>query len=225
MLILAFDTTVAACSVALWRDGETLARARNVMEQGQAEALMPMIEDVMRQSGIAYAALDRIAVTVGPGSFTGVRVGLAAARGLGLAAGKPVIGVLTTEALAHAVPIGERKPANGRILCAVDTKRGDIYAQIFDMHLMELGAPHVLTPAQVKDAVGPHPVVVVGDAAAIAVSTLGPHAILSTAAALPDPAVIAHCAATRQPTAAGPLPVYVRPPDAVIPQHGGRLRI
>lgn len=225
MLILAFDTTVAACSVALWRDGETLARARSVMDQGQAEALMPMIEDVMRQSGLAYAALDRIAVTVGPGSFTGVRVGLAAARGLGLAAGKPVIGIMTTEALAHAVPVGERKPADARILSAVDTKRGDIYAHIFDTHLAELAAPHVLTPAQVKDAVGTSTVVVVGDASAIAVSVLGPHATLSSADALPDPAVIAQYAATRQPTAAGPLPVYVRPPDAVIPQHGGRLRI
>lgn len=224
MLILAFDTTVAACSVALWRDGATLAHARSVMDQGQAEALMPMIEDVMRQSGLGYDALDRIAVTVGPGSFTGVRVGLAAARGLGLAAGKPVIGVMTTEALAHAVPANERKHADGRVLSAVDTKRGDIYAHLFDTHLLELGAPHVLTPAQLKDAISGH-VVVVGDAAAIAASVLGPHAILSTADALPDPAVIAQCAAARQPTAAGPLPVYVRPPDAVIPQHGGRLRI
>jgi tRNA threonylcarbamoyladenosine biosynthesis protein TsaB len=224
MLILAFDTTVAACSVALWRDGETLAHARSIMDQGQAEALMPMIEGVMRQSGLAYSAVDRIAVTVGPGSFTGVRVGLAAARGLGLAAGKPVIGVMTTEALAHAVPAHERKQ-DARILCAVDTKRGDIYAQIFDAHLVEMGAPHVLKPTQLTDAVGAGPVVVVGDAAAIAVSALGPHATLSSAAALPDPAVIAQCAASRRPTAAGPLPVYVRPPDAVVPQHGGRLRI
>ncbi len=130
---------------------------------------------------------------------------------------------MTTEALAHAVPASERKHAEGRVLCAVDTKRGDIYAHIFDTHLLELGAPHVLTPAQLKDAVTGN-VVVVGDAAAMAVSTLGPHATLSSADALPDPAVIAQCAASRRPTAAGPLPVYVRPPDAVIPQHGGRLR-
>jgi tRNA threonylcarbamoyladenosine biosynthesis protein TsaB len=122
------------------------------------------------------------------------------------------------------VPVRERRHADARVLCAVDTKRGDIYAHIFDNHLLEISAPHVLTPAQLRDTLAANTVVAVGDAAAIAVSALGPHATLSSADALPDPAVIAQCAASRQPTAAGPLPVYVRPPDAVVPPHGGRLR-
>jgi tRNA threonylcarbamoyladenosine biosynthesis protein TsaB len=220
MLILAFDTTVAACSVALWRDGAVLARARQTMAQGQAEALMPLIEGVMRDGGVEYTALDRIAVTVGPGSFTGVRVGLAAARGLGLAAGKPVIGVLTTEALAHAVPERTR----GHILAAVDTKRGDLYVQQFDARLDAQGDPRAMTETQIKEWIGDASMIVVGDAAARAVAALGPHATLSRADAFPDPAVIAAIAATRTPAPAGPLPVYVRPPDAVIPQNGGRLR-
>jgi len=224
MLILAFDTTVAACSVALWRDGTVLARARDVMSQGQAEALMPMIEDVMQRGGESYAALDRVAVTVGPGSFTGVRVGLAAARGLGLAANKPVIGVLTTEVLAQAVPHPEHATERMHVLAVIDTKRGDLYAQQFDAHMKDLGAPRALAPDQLAAWCGDGPLVVVGDAAAIAVAALGPRAILSAAEALPDPAVIARIAAARQPSPGGPLPVYVRPPDAVIPQHGGRLR-
>lgn len=223
MLILAFDTTVAACSVALWRDGQVLASAHEIMAQGQAEALMPMIESVMAKAGVAYTALDRIAVTVGPGSFTGVRVGLAAARGLGLAAGKPVLGVLTTEALAGAVPENERE-AGTLVLAAVDTKRGDLYVQMFDATLTELSAPQVIPIADLAAHVAPGVVRVVGDAAAIAAAALGPRALLSAAEALPDPAVIAAIAARRAPVAGGPLPVYVRPPDAAIPQHGGRLR-
>ena len=74
MLILAFDTTAAAVSVALWRDGAVLARVQAVMAQGQAEALMPAITRIMASAGETYAALDRVAVTAGPGSFTGVRV-------------------------------------------------------------------------------------------------------------------------------------------------------
>ena len=223
MLILAFDTTVAACSVALWRDGETLASAREAMAQGQAEALMPMIVAVMAEAGMAYADLDRIAVTVGPGSFTGVRVGLAAARGLGLAAGKPVLGVLTTEALAGAVSADERSDGT-RVLAAVDTKRGDLYVQMFDSGRAEPGAVQVLPVADLAAHVADGPVRVAGDAAAIAVAALGPRASVSAANPLPDPAVVAAIAATRAPIAGGPLPVYVRPPDAALPQHGGRLR-
>ena len=85
MIILAFDCTAAACSVAVWRDGTTLAGARELMERGQAEALAPMIDACMKSAGVAFADVARIGVTVGPGSFTGVRVGLAAARGFGFA--------------------------------------------------------------------------------------------------------------------------------------------
>ena len=219
MLVLAFDTSVAACSVALCRDGQVLAAAREVMDQGQAEALMPLIAGVMTQAGVTYAGLDRIAVTVGPGSFTGVRVGLAAARGIGLAARKPVVGIMTTEALAAAVPETER-----HILAAIDTKRGDLYVQKFDSRLHEIGAVRVMAPAELVDWNQGHGVRVVGDGAAIAFAALGPRALLSVADALPDAAVIARLGAQREPTAGGPLPIYVRAPDATMPQHGGRLR-
>jgi tRNA threonylcarbamoyladenosine biosynthesis protein TsaB len=222
MLILAFDTSVAACSVALWRDGAVLAAARKIMDQGQAEALMPLIETVMAQAGVKYAVLDRIAVTAGPGSFTGVRVGLAAARGLGLATGKPVIGVMTTEALAAAVAEAER--AKIQILAAIDTKRGDLYVQKFDSRLLEVGGVRVIAPADLADWNQTQPVVVIGDGATAALAALGACGSRSSADALPNAAVIAALAAQRAPVPGGPLPIYARAPDAVMPQFGGRLR-
>ncbi len=221
MLILAFDTAVAACSVALWRDGVVLACARETMDQGQAEALMPMIEAVMAEAGVSYAALDRIAVTVGPGSFTGVRVGLSAARGLGLAADKPVIGITTTEVLAAAVAEVEE---GVQILAAIDTKRGDLYVQRFDNVAQPVSPIAALAPDDLAAWCSPGSILVVGDAAAVASAALGARATVSAAGALPDAAVLARLAATRESVAGGPLPVYVRPPDAVIPLHGGRLR-
>jgi tRNA threonylcarbamoyladenosine biosynthesis protein TsaB len=220
MLILAFDTTVAACSVAVWRDGAVIAAAREIMDQGQAEALMPMIEGVMARAGKTYADLDRIAVTCGPGSFTGVRVGLATARGLGLAADKPVIGVMTTEVLAAAAIPG----TDAQILAAVDTKRGDLYVQLFDAAMNSLSEAHVVAPGVLAAWLGDSQAVVVGDGAAAACAALGARAVLSSAAVFPDPGMLAQLAAQRTPTAQGPLPVYIRAPDATMPQHGGRLR-
>ena len=101
MRILAIDTALEACAAAVLdtAQGIVLARESIAMTRGHAEALMPLIERVMVKSDGGFAALDRIAVTVGPGSFTGLRVGIAAARGLALAAGKPAIGLTTLAAL------------------------------------------------------------------------------------------------------------------------------
>src|SRR3978361_482116 len=105
MLILAIDTALDACAAAVL-DTDTsqlVAQESQAMKRGHAEALMPLIARVMKESGIAFSSLDRIAVTTGPGSFTGLRVGLSAARGIALAAEKPVVGVTTLTA--HAAPL------------------------------------------------------------------------------------------------------------------------
>lgn len=126
MKILAFDTAVTGCSVAVY--DSSLDRSwveRLETERGQAEFLVPLIEAAMKQAGVTFADLERIAVTNGPGSFTGVRIGLATARAMALASGKPLIGVSTLDLL-YAQSGGA-----GDALVVVDTKRDDFYGQVF----------------------------------------------------------------------------------------------
>lgn len=200
MLILAFDTTAAACSLVLWRDGDVLHSARVVMDYGQAEALMPMIEQAMAAAGLSYAELDRIAVTIGPGSFTGVRVGLAAARGIAMAADKPVVGVTTMDVLAHAVPESELRNSAG-VIVAIDTKRGDFFAQKFTVGRAAIGEIVTLTPDELRTWSGSDSWIVVG----------------TEADALPDAVVLARLAAERAPQAGGPMPLYVHAPSVTMP--------
>ena len=105
MLILAIDTALDACAAGVLDTdaGKLIAQESQPMKRGHAEALMPLIARVMKESGIAFLSLDRIAVTTGPGSFTGLRVGLSAARGIALAANKPVVGLTTLTA--YAAPV------------------------------------------------------------------------------------------------------------------------
>lgn len=102
MIVLAIDTALDACSVAIVRDGETVAHLSERMSKGQAERLAPMAAEAAKAAGTTLAEVDRVAVTTGPGSFTGVRVGLSFARALALALDKPCLGVSTLEALALA---------------------------------------------------------------------------------------------------------------------------
>ena len=205
MLILAFDTTMAACSVAVWRDGETLAHRHQAMVQGQAEALAPMIAAAMDDAKVAFDALDRVAVTIGPGSFTGVRVGLAAARGFGLACKIPVIGATTGEVLAR------RAGGSGTVVSLVDTKRGDLYVEAFRAEGGRLLEPNVIgleEIAQLSARGWPKPLSFVGDGVSLAGET--------TSRVFPEPALLAEIAATRDADPAGPLPVYVRPPAVTV---------
>ncbi len=131
MRILSFDTAVMGCSVAVmdtvtgksWTDTV-------VTERGQAELLVPMIRSVMEQAHAGFADIDRIAVTTGPGSFTGVRIGLATARALSLASGIPVLGFETLHVLA--AQVSKTQQDGQRILALVDTKREDFYGQMFE---------------------------------------------------------------------------------------------
>src|SRR3954462_11948267 len=121
MLILAIDTALDACAAAVLDTtaGGVVAQESQTMKRGHAEALMPLIARVMKSSGIAFTALDRIAATTGPGSFTGLRVGLSAARGIALAPGKPVVGVTTLTAFA--APIVSESGENP-IISAIDAR-------------------------------------------------------------------------------------------------------
>ena len=126
MLILAIDTALDACAAAVLDTGtgKLIAMESQAMKRGHAEALMPLIARVMKQAALPFAALDRVAVTSGPGSFTGLRVGLSAARGIALAAGKPAVGLTTLSA--YAAPIVSE---NGEqpVISAIDARHGQVY--------------------------------------------------------------------------------------------------
>ncbi|MGI3169271.1 tRNA (adenosine(37)-N6)-threonylcarbamoyltransferase complex dimerization subunit type 1 TsaB [Pseudooceanicola sp. C21-150M6] len=104
MITLAFDTSAAHCAAALVSDDHVLATRVEEMTKGQAERLFPLLEEVLAEAGLSWSDLDRIGVGVGPGNFTGVRISVAAARGLALSLGIPAIGVSTFEAVRHAEP-------------------------------------------------------------------------------------------------------------------------
>jgi tRNA threonylcarbamoyladenosine biosynthesis protein TsaB len=230
MRILAFDTATNACSAAVWRDGRVVARRHEAMARGHAERLMPMILEVMDEAGEDFTGLDALAVTNGPGAFTGLRIGLAAARGLALASGLPCLAVTTLEAVAAAVPEAERR---GRVLLvALDAKRVDVYAQAFAAGLRPLGEPVAALPDRLPrllaNAAGA--AVVAGDAAARALDALAAAGIAaseSSAAGVPDAAVVAALAAARwKPGAAvgKPRPLYLRPPSTTAPNKRRRGR-
>ncbi len=230
MHILGFDTATSACSAALWRNGHITARRFETMAKGHSEHLMGMIEEVMKDAGAEYPDLDLIAVTTGPGGFTGIRIGLAAARGLAFAADLPCLGVTTLEAIAHGIEETERE--GGTVLVAIESKRADIYAQVFGPRLEPLGEARAVLPedlaSQLKEK--RDRILVAGDGAGRAIEGLkagGMKAVLSQAPGMPDAAVVAALAAERWvPNAAldRPRPLYLRPPDAKAPKNGGRLR-
>jgi tRNA threonylcarbamoyladenosine biosynthesis protein TsaB len=199
------------------------------MERGHAEALMPMVAAVLDGAGCAAADLDLVAVTVGPGAFTGLRIGLAAARGLALAAGLPCLGASTTETVAHAVPERERRGAT--VLVALQSRREDIYAQAFTADLEPAGEPRALLARDAARLVGGGGrVVVAGTAADLvrpALAGAGLDVTISGAPGIPDAAVLTALAAGRWRPGESPpppTPLYLHPPAATAPAGGGRLR-
>ncbi|MGE5546875.1 MAG: tRNA (adenosine(37)-N6)-threonylcarbamoyltransferase complex dimerization subunit type 1 TsaB [Solirubrobacterales bacterium] len=215
MKILALDSASSACSAALWVDGEVRARRYAAMARGQSEALIPMVAEVMAEAGESFDALDLLAVTVGPGAFTGIRIGLAAARALALATGLPLAGVSTLDAVAAAVPPQER--GSRPVLVVLDSKRAEVWAQAFGPDLAPLGEPAALAPADAARLVSGE-VVVAGDAALLVTPFL-PDAVAASTPGLPDAAVVAALAAERWAagTALPPEPLYLRPADVTMP--------
>ena len=221
MKILALDTALAACSVAIWCDGTTEASAHRLMDRGQAEQLMPMIADVMRQAGVSVHELDRIAVTVGPGSFTGVRVGLAAARGLALTRNTPVIGITTGEALASEAVA--RLDDSASVASLIDSKRGDLYVEFFnaagerEKEAVSLSVDDAVARLTTRAQDGA--LALVGDGTRRVRRDLGSAAWrILTEVVYPEPSVIAAVASRRAPVPGGPAPLYVRPPDVTLPK-------
>ncbi len=215
MRVLAFDTALAACSAAVLEDDRLLAQQHAAMSRGQAERLLPMIEAVRDEAGLALADIDLICVTVGPGTFTGVRIGIAAARGLALANGAPVLGQTTCEAIAGNVATFGQDP----ILVAMDARRGEVYLQAFGPGPEALGPPVLRPRDDIADMAPPAGGLVVGSAAEQVLPAL-PGARLADASPLPSAACFGRFAARRFAAARpGPelAPLYLRAPDARLP--------
>jgi len=214
--ILAADTALGACSVAVLDGARTLARRFEAMERGHAEALAPMVEDVMRQSGIAFADLERLAVTTGPGTFTGQRVGLAFMRGLRVALKKPLVGVTTLEAMCAAA-LDEAKTDHGAAIH--DARRGEAYLAIASKTDVLL-PPTLVTldaaAAKISEIVPQASIALAGTAAEIVAETLGRRAMV-TSVRQPDALWVARLAAAAPEPAEAPHPLYLRAPDAKLP--------
>lgn len=214
MQVLALDSATSACSAALWRDGAIVARRFARMARGQSEVLVPMIDEVMAEAGIAFDRLDLLAVTVGPGAFTGIRIGLSTARALALATARPLAGIATPDVVAAAVPPELR--AGRAVLVALDSRRSELWLQAFDADLAPLGPPAALLPEQAADLVA-GPVVVAGDAALLVLPHL-PGALVADTCGSPDAAFVAVLAAARWPARTlPPEPLYLRPADVTLP--------
>jgi tRNA threonylcarbamoyladenosine biosynthesis protein TsaB len=213
--ILAVDTCLGACSVAIL-DGEAVIAHRLVlMDRGHAEALAPMVDEAMGESGLAYNALDRLAVTVGPGTFTGQRVGLAFMRAMRVALKKPLVGITSLETMAQQA-IAE---AGSEFAAALhDARRDEVYVEIVQNN-HSIFSPAVLLftdAAKVlagKTAGGS--LVLCGTAAPRANDAL-PGAVLSSVRQ-PDALWTARLALTRTASDQPPRPLYLRAPDARLP--------
>jgi tRNA threonylcarbamoyladenosine biosynthesis protein TsaB len=216
MLILAIDTALEACAAAvLDTDADELrAQEQQLMKRGHAEALMPMIARVMQSADLAFTALDRIAVTVGPGSFTGLRVGISAARGLALAAKRPAIGLTTLSAYAAAI-IGQS--GSVPVISAIDARHDHVYFQIVagDGSLLLRPAVAPIDEAIAASQFGaPH---LVGNAARILAERWpkdGPQPVSVDAQPAPDISWVAWLGAAANPDTNPARPFYLKAPDA-----------
>ncbi len=219
--VLGIDSASGACSAALLVGGATVANRFEIMQRGQAEALAPMVDGVMNDAGVTADDLDLIGVTVGPGAFTGVRIGLAAARALGLASNTPVAGITTFSAVAAACPDGDRDAR--ALLVVIESRRDDHFLQLIGAGGIALAEPRALdasdVPAYVGDHVGSNGVRLIGDGAArLFEAGVLTGAILGDGPGLPDARHVAALAARVSPEAMKPpIPLYLRPPDVAIP--------
>lgn len=225
MILLAFDTAQGALSAAVM-DGEgVLASSFEPRTRGHAEALMPLLETMLAEAALGFADLDALAVTVGPGTFTGLRVGLAAARGLALARALPLVGVTTLEAVAE--PAGAE--ADEIAIALFDARRDEVYMQAFAPTLAPLTPPLLVGLDEAVAHLPEGRAVLVGTGAELLAPRLeaaGRPFRLSPAKPQPDAQAVGRIALARiaaQGLGAfrvAPEPLYIRAPDAKLP--GGR---
>jgi len=211
MLILALDTSMAACSASVYDAGTglVLASRHAFMDRGQAEALAPMVQETVGLAGVAFKDLARIVVTTGPGTFTGVRIGLAMARGLGVALTIPMTGINSLAAIACNETSGDLP-----IVVAADARADEIYFASYDAVGHELTAPAIVPLAEAHRFMPAHPARVLGTAADLLLRKMnGQKHVRSEAGDLPVAENFVKLAASFPTSQVPPEPLYLRPPD------------
>ena len=224
MRVLAIDTALEACSVAVLDTGAGAVAAHEslAMQRGHAEALMPMIARVMERARAKFAELDRIAVTTGPGSFTGLRVGIAAARGIALAAGKPAVGITTLAAYAAPfIAADDSLP----VVAVIDARHEHVYCQVFGPGGRTIVTPRLLPLREALRVAATGSPRIVGTAASALAAAWplderAPRAVEQRSA--PDIDWVARLGALAADTSAPVKPFYLRAPDAQ-PQDASQL--
>jgi tRNA threonylcarbamoyl adenosine modification protein YeaZ len=216
LIVLALDTALAACSACLFdaeRD-KVLASESVLIGKGHAEALLPMLERVVAKLDAGWPGIGRFGVVVGPGSYTGLRVGIAAARAAALATGRPAVGITTLAALAAPlVAISE----GAAIAAAIDARHGNLFLQIFSPEGRAEGDPEALSLDDAVTRIGERSVHLVGSGASAlqtALSEAGHAAKSSSVEAAPDIVSVAKLTVSAHPRLAPPDPVYIKGADA-----------
>ena len=205
MRILALDTCLQSCGVAIVDGGEAVVVKRLDLAKGHAEKLAPQVASALANAGMALKDIDRIGVTIGPGSFTGVRVGLAFARGLAIGTGVPVIGITTLAVLVAELP------AQGINAVAIDARRGQVYGQAFAGHT-PVTEPLIETPEALAAVFADFAPLDTISWAGTGATLLHPSA--QPAGTQPDPLILAQLTAVAPLGPTAPQPLYLRAPDA-----------
>jgi tRNA threonylcarbamoyladenosine biosynthesis protein TsaB len=224
MRVMAIDTALAACSVAVIdvERGGILAHESRQMERGHAEAIMPMIARVMSEANLDFSELDRLAVTIGPGSFTGLRVGVSAARGIALAAGKPIVALTTLASFAAPhIATDDGSP----LLSAIDARNDKVYMQLVGRGGRAIIPPRIAGLREAVRIAAGLPTRIVGSGASLIQSAWEPGSpppLFVETTPAPDIDWVARLGAVAIETTANPKPLYLRNPDAR-PQDAFRL--
>ncbi len=215
MRILALDTALPAVSACILDEGaeRPIVCESRAMDRGHAEALMPLLAEVMERAGDGFASLDRIAVTVGPGSFTGIRIGVAAARGLALARGIPAVGVSTLSAFAAPLLDGG---AEGVLAAVLEARHGHVYFAAFGPGGRVLTSPRLLSLQDACRLLGRGRIRAVGAGAPLlrdAAAAIGIEIAVLSAMPAPDIVAVARLGFVADPTNAPAQPLYLKAPD------------
>lgn len=228
MIVLGIDTSGAACSVALWENGIVLAKIQKKMMRGHAEALMPTIQFLFNRANIGYNDIGLISVTTGPGSFTGIRVGLATAQGLSLGLGIPICGVTVFEAIGMAAARRIHVKGINKLTVILETRRTDFFLQEFcirNFEVIEAGDPRSASIESLIANIGKD-IYIAGDGVERLKTHLPSpeHVKLVPSCEFPDSAIVAEIAAKTDSNAyKSAHPFYIHPPLATLPKKKGRV--